>query len=140
MNWWLNTRRLCASLLVGYFFKTWPSMLNLRKSFEIIGFKGSFQLGLLNQKHVLIRFDLDEDYLRCWNKQTWTIHGCVMRVTKCTPNFKPNVESPVITVWLGFEELPIHLRDQRALFDTRIESYHFILFSCDVFPHSFEFL
>ncbi|CAH9079667.1 unnamed protein product [Cuscuta europaea] len=81
--------------LVGYFFKTRPSLVNMRKSFENIDFKGNIQLGLLNQKHVFIRFDIDEDYLRCCNKQARVIHGCVMRVTKWTPDFRPNVESPM---------------------------------------------
>ncbi|CAH9071832.1 unnamed protein product [Cuscuta epithymum] len=40
-----------------------------------------------------------------------------MRVTKWTPAFQPNVESPVVPVWIGFEGLPIHLFDRRALFD-----------------------
>ncbi|CAH9144229.1 unnamed protein product, partial [Cuscuta epithymum] len=99
--------------LVGYFYRDRPSMVTLRKSFDIIGFKGGYQLGLLEKKHVLIRFDLEEDYIRCWNRQKWDIFGHTMRVTKWSPDFKPNVESPVVPVWLIFEGLPIHLHDKR---------------------------
>ncbi|CAH9130256.1 unnamed protein product [Cuscuta epithymum] len=102
--------------LVDYFFRGRPSLSFIRKAFEIIGFKGSFHLGHLEKKHVLIRFDLEEDYLRCWNRQTWSIQGNIMRVTKWSPEFKPNVESPVVLVWIAFEGLPIHLHDKRALF------------------------
>ncbi|CAH9086538.1 unnamed protein product, partial [Cuscuta epithymum] len=102
--------------LVGYFYKSRPPMTTLRKSFEIIGFKGGFHLGLLEKKHVLIRFDLEEDYIRCWNRQKWDIYGNVMKVTKWSPDFQPNVESPIVPVWLTFEGLPIHLHDKRAMF------------------------
>ncbi|XLR34024.1 hypothetical protein HN51_043300 [Arachis hypogaea] len=37
-------------------------MSDLRKSFQTIGLKGSFKLGLLDQRHVLINLDLEEDY------------------------------------------------------------------------------
>ncbi|CAH9082895.1 unnamed protein product [Cuscuta europaea] len=40
-----------------------------------------------------------------------------MRVTKWTPDFRPNVESPVVPVWIAFEELRIHLHNKRALFE-----------------------
>ncbi|CAH9124929.1 unnamed protein product [Cuscuta epithymum] len=103
--------------LIGYFFKHRPEMKSLRKAFDLIGFKGSVHLGLLEKKHVLIRFEIEEDYIRCWNRQFWDIFGSTMRVTKWTPDFKPNVESPVVPVWLALEGLPIHLQDRRALFD-----------------------
>ncbi|CAH9095075.1 unnamed protein product, partial [Cuscuta epithymum] len=102
--------------LVGYFYKGRPPMNTLRRSFEMTGFKGGFHLGLLEKKHVLIRFDLEEDYIRCWNRQVWDIHGNVMRVTKWSPDFRPNVESPIVPVWLTLEGLPIHFHDKRAMF------------------------
>ncbi|CAH9072374.1 unnamed protein product [Cuscuta epithymum] len=103
--------------LIGYFYRGRPSLENIRKAFEIIGFKGSFHLGVMERKHIVIRFDAEEDYFRCWNRQSWTIQGYVMRVTKWTPDFRPNVESPVVPVWISFEGLPLHLQDKRALFD-----------------------
>ncbi|CAH9082753.1 unnamed protein product [Cuscuta europaea] len=103
--------------LIGYFYRGRPSLEIIRKSFEIIGFKGAFQLGVLEKKHILIRFDSEEDYMRCWNRQSWIIQGHVMRVTKWTPDFRPNVESPVVPVWILLEGLSVHLHDKRALFD-----------------------
>ncbi|CAH9096128.1 unnamed protein product [Cuscuta europaea] len=40
-----------------------------------------------------------------------------MRVKKWTPDFRPNVESPIVPIWFNFENLPIHPQDKRALFD-----------------------
>ncbi|CAH9072290.1 unnamed protein product [Cuscuta epithymum] len=40
-----------------------------------------------------------------------------MRVTKWSQVFRPNVESPIVPVWIAMEGLPIHLQDRRALFE-----------------------
>ncbi|CAH9141789.1 unnamed protein product [Cuscuta epithymum] len=103
--------------LVGYFYKGRPPLATIRRSFEIIGFKGVFHIGLIEKKHILIRFDMEEDYIRCWNRQNWDIQGNIMKVTKWSPDFKPNVDSPIVPVWLVLEGLPIHLHDKRALFE-----------------------
>lgn len=42
-----------------------PSMEFLRWGFKTIGFKGDFQLGLMDHRHILIYFELEEDYHRC---------------------------------------------------------------------------
>ncbi|CAH9107142.1 unnamed protein product [Cuscuta europaea] len=104
-------------VLVGYFYKSHPSLTVIRKSFEIIGFSGTFHLGLIDLKHIIIRFESDDDFFRCWNKQSWSIRGSIMCVTKWTPEFRLNVESPIVRVWIGFEGLPLHLQDKRALFE-----------------------
>lgn len=51
--------------LVGKFSRGHPSMEALRKDFTAVGFRGPFTLALLDQRHVLIRFDLEEDFHRC---------------------------------------------------------------------------
>lgn len=53
------------SALVGKFSKGRPNMESLRKEFVAVGFKGEFFIGLLDFRHILIRFDCEEDYLRC---------------------------------------------------------------------------
>lgn len=40
------------------------SMEALRKEFYWVGFKDSFSVGWMDPRHVLIRFDLEEDYMR----------------------------------------------------------------------------
>ena len=52
--------------LVGKFSKGCLNMEDLCKSFQTVGFKGGYNLGLLDHRHVLIQFDLEEDYLHCW--------------------------------------------------------------------------
>ncbi|XP_019157584.1 PREDICTED: uncharacterized protein LOC109154196 [Ipomoea nil] len=39
-----------------------------------------------------------------------------MRIFKWSPDFRPDMESPIVPVWIAFEGLPAHLRDKRALY------------------------
>lgn len=59
----------------------------LRKDFLAVGFKGSVTLGLLDPRHVLIRFEKEDDYHRCWFRGIRTFQGYVMRVLKWSPAF-----------------------------------------------------
>ncbi|VFQ80232.1 unnamed protein product [Cuscuta campestris] len=40
-----------------------------------------------------------------------------MYVTKWSPNLRQDEDSPVVPVWISFPHLPIHLHEQRALFN-----------------------
>lgn len=91
-------------------------MALLRKSFDTIGFGGAFSLGLLDHKHVLLNFDLEDDFQRCWLRRSWSIQGFLMKVFKWTPEFRPDTETPIAPTWIAFEGLPIHLHDRHALF------------------------
>ncbi|XP_019159873.1 PREDICTED: uncharacterized protein LOC109156471 [Ipomoea nil] len=102
--------------LVGKFAKSRPPMADLRKTFDQIGFGGAFTLGLIDQRHILINFDHEIDFQRCWLRKTWSIKGSLMRVFRWTPDFRPDVESPIIPVWLALEGLPAHLHDKRAIY------------------------
>ncbi|XP_019181397.1 PREDICTED: uncharacterized protein LOC109176422 [Ipomoea nil] len=102
--------------LVGKFMKSRPPMTELRKAFDLIGFGGAFSLGLLDQKHVLMNFDHEVDFQGCWLRKTWSIKGSLMRVFKWMPDFRPDMESPIVPVWIALEGLPTHLQDKRAIY------------------------
>ena len=69
-------------VLVGQFSEARPNMVFLRKGFELIGFKGAVSLGMLDSKHVLIRFSLHEDFYRCWIRGSWNFKNHVMKIIK----------------------------------------------------------
>lgn len=65
----LEVTELSAPLrfaVVGKFSSDRLSMEFLRWGFKTIGFKDEVHLSLLDQKHILIRFDHEADYHRCW--------------------------------------------------------------------------
>jgi len=102
--------------LIGKFSKGRPSMAVLRKSFELIGFGGAFNLGLIDHRHILINFDREEDFQRCWLRKSWSIQGSIMKIFKWTPDFRPDMESPIVPVWIALEGLPAHLQKKRAMY------------------------
>ena len=102
--------------LVGKFSRGRPSMDGLRKDFTAVGFKGSFTLGLLDPRHVLVQFDLEKDYYRCWLRRFWSFQGYGMRVLKWTPSFSVASELPIIPIWIQLPNLPVHLFGKGPLF------------------------
>ncbi|CAH9068787.1 unnamed protein product [Cuscuta epithymum] len=91
-------------------------MISLRKSIEGLGFSYSFTIGLIDDKHVLIEFNCDSDFQRFWLRKTWFFSGFEIRVSKWTPDFMPNTDSPITPVWISLDSLPIHLFEKSALF------------------------
>ena len=81
----------------------------LRKDFLVVGFKGPFSLGLLDPHHILTRFDLEEDYHRCWLQKFWSFQRLGMRVFKMPSIFSEEFESSVVPTWIHLPNLPIHL-------------------------------
>ncbi|XP_071925054.1 uncharacterized protein [Coffea arabica] len=102
--------------VVGKFSHGRPSLDVIRKSFSAIGFKSNFAVGLLDQRHILIRFCLEEDFLRCWTKGLWSITEFSMRVFKWSTDFTVSSESSRAPVWIALEHLPIHFFDKMSLF------------------------
>ncbi|CAH9089256.1 unnamed protein product [Cuscuta europaea] len=39
-----------------------------------------------------------------------------MKISRWTPDFHPDVESPIVPVWISFDSLPLHLHDKSPLF------------------------
>ncbi|VFQ79788.1 unnamed protein product [Cuscuta campestris] len=101
--------------LVGRFLKSRPPLEVIRKSFEQIGFKPGFTVGLLSPSLILINFECTIDYQRCFSRRLWNINGSQMVVTKWTPSFHADSKSPVFPIWVSLTHLPIHLQDAKAL-------------------------
>lgn len=65
---------------------------------------------------MLIRFDLEEDYIRLWLKGSWSLQGYLMRVFKWSVDFQLSAEPSVIPGWIALEGLPIHLFNKGSMF------------------------
>ncbi|CAI9108610.1 OLC1v1008257C2 [Oldenlandia corymbosa var. corymbosa] len=93
-----------------------PKMEEVREEFKKIGFKGSFFLGLMNPCHVLIRFELEEDYQHCWLSSIWNIAGYQMPILKWRPGFKFEEDPPSVPIWVSLHELPLEWTNPRVLY------------------------
>ena len=79
--------------------------------------RGDFQVGILDPRHILIRFELYEDYVHTWLKDATYIEGFLFRFFKWFPEFLPGIEPPVVPVWVSLPGLPIHLFNVNSLRD-----------------------
>lgn len=64
-----------------------PSLEDLEKYFTAMDFNDVFKLGLLDNRHLMIQFRSEEDYLRMYSRMVWYIGGHAMRGFKWTPSF-----------------------------------------------------
>ncbi|CAI9094893.1 OLC1v1030723C1 [Oldenlandia corymbosa var. corymbosa] len=93
--------------LIGKFSYGRPKVEEVHKEFKKLGFHGGYTLDLMNPRHVLIRFEREEDYQRCWIKTFWNIAGFSMRILKWRPGFKFEEDPPIVPIWVSLFDLPI---------------------------------
>ncbi|CAI9105217.1 OLC1v1004090C1 [Oldenlandia corymbosa var. corymbosa] len=101
--------------LIGKFSKGRPKMEYLWNKFNTIGYKASFSLRMIDHRHILIYFDLEEDFQRCWIKGLRSFDHHIMRVLKWTPRFKTEQESSITPVSVSFEGLLVHRFNEEYL-------------------------
>lgn len=93
-----------------------PSLDKLHEYFLALDLHGELQLGLLDNRHVLLRCTLQEDFLRLYSRPVWYVRGLPMRIFKWSPGFHVERESPIVPVWISFPRLPIQFFNSEALF------------------------
>ncbi|KAF8393777.1 hypothetical protein HHK36_019975 [Tetracentron sinense] len=79
------------------------------------GLRMGFTVGILDSRHLLFRFSLEDDYLMIWIKVVVYIKGFLFRFFKWTPSFISGVESSIVPIWVCFPNLPLHLFNESAL-------------------------
>ncbi|KAL0927433.1 hypothetical protein M5K25_001601 [Dendrobium thyrsiflorum] len=102
-------------LLVGKFPSDRPSLEAIRKFFFNLKLNGEFSVIVLNAKNVLIKLTNDLDYYRVFAHRSYFINNCYMRLIKWSPSFDVDVESPVVPIWVSFQNLRPHLFSPRIL-------------------------
>ena len=102
--------------LVGKFSRGRPLLPNLCKFFSTLDLRDTVSVGLLDARHVLLRFHGEADFLRVWSRSLWYVYGRPMRVFKWTSKFHVDRESSLVPVWFRLPKLPIHLFAKPCLF------------------------
>lgn len=93
-----------------------PSMADLHQYFVALDLKGEFSIGLLDNRHVLIQIQSEEDYLRIYSRMVWYIGAITMRIFRWSPFFRVDKETSVVPVWITFPRLPVMFFEQQSLF------------------------
>ncbi|RAL47810.1 hypothetical protein DM860_011395 [Cuscuta australis] len=103
-----------SKALVGTLFFNRPSVDFIRTTLERMGFIG-FSVTLIDSTHILLNFSSDDDFHCCFKRREWSLGAYKMLISKLTPNFDPNVESPIMPIWISIKNLPIHFHAKESL-------------------------
>ncbi|XP_071939135.1 uncharacterized protein [Coffea arabica] len=102
--------------LVGKFSRRRPKLEDIRTFLLKLDLREAVTVGLLDPRHVLLRFHNEADFHRCWSRGIWYVHGSPMRVFKWSPAFHVDREPSVVPMWFQLPKLPLHLFHKEALF------------------------
>ncbi|KAH0705670.1 hypothetical protein KY289_010746 [Solanum tuberosum] len=107
--------------VIGKFSYGWPDIQALRKLIpKQCELKGECKIGLLSNRHVLIRATLLEDYVHLLSKPAFYINqrNCSfpMRTLKWDPMFNPEEETTTAIAWISFSSLPPILFGKESVF------------------------
>ncbi|KAK6118747.1 hypothetical protein DH2020_047514 [Rehmannia glutinosa] len=115
----LDTDRLDSAwnhTLIGKFSFAIPTPSSINKGFVALDLRGTFKWSFSTPSHIIMKFDLEEDYQKIWLGMIWSFGDCPMRVFKWTPEFNPREEVPIAPVWIRLPGLPIQFCDYHALY------------------------
>lgn len=99
--------------LAGKFLHQKPTMKEVRENFSMFGVHGFFELGLIDNAHILIHLTHEDDYIKLFLKPLWYIDRCPMRVLKWMCDFRPNQETPIVPICVSF---PLYICMSRGYF------------------------
>ncbi|KAK4373758.1 hypothetical protein RND71_004435 [Anisodus tanguticus] len=107
--------------VIGKFSHGWPEIGLLRTLIpKQCGLKAEVNIGLLCDRHVLIRCTIAEDYDTLMSRQTFEIKEknkpYLMRTFKWDVTFNPEEETRFAYGWISFPGLPPHFHGESSLF------------------------
>lgn len=95
--------------LIGKFSHGSPTTEETRQIFAKLDLKGNDFPGHLDQKHVLIKLEHEGDFHSLCLKELMHIDGFSMRIFRWSLDFQSDFESLVVSIWIGFPNLPIFI-------------------------------
>lgn len=75
-----------------------------------------FVISKLNPRHLLLRFDNDEDFMKLLLQKNLYIRGFLFHFFRWTPDFSFDMDPPTVPVWIGFPDLPANLYHEECLY------------------------
>ncbi|KAH0706083.1 hypothetical protein KY285_010615 [Solanum tuberosum] len=107
--------------IIGKFSYGWPDIQDLHRLIpKQCELKGDCNIGLLRNRHVLIRATLLEDYVHLLLKPAFYIKqqngSYLMRTLKWDPMFNPEEETSTAIAWISFPSLPPNFFGKETIF------------------------
>ncbi|OIT20671.1 hypothetical protein A4A49_38227 [Nicotiana attenuata] len=96
-DYFVNLAQECRLTLIGKFYRTKPPMEDIRKAFvSQFHLKGTVKIAYYDPQHVYIDFANEVDYTHIKLKKFVDINGTPMKILLWTPDFKQEVETPIV--------------------------------------------
>ncbi|KAF8399063.1 hypothetical protein HHK36_014929 [Tetracentron sinense] len=94
-----------------------PKLDVLKKIYTSAQFHVSqnFTVGVMDSRHLLIRFQEEEDYLTVWMKEYCYVDGKLVRFIKWSPQFRSGIEPSIVPVWINLPGLPLNFFNPKDL-------------------------
>lgn len=100
----------CKLTIIGKFLKTKPTMEEIRKLFvSQFHLKAPVKIVYFDHKYVYLDFANEVDYNHIYSKTYIHFGDYLMKILKWTPDFKPEVETAIVSVWIIIHQLLWHL-------------------------------
>lgn len=97
----------CKYTIIGMFSNPMPKMETIRKQFVLqTVLRGSVRLTHFNAIHLYIDLDDEYDHSTIWSEGRMYIEGQMIRLLLWRPTFKPDVETPLVPIWVVLSKLP----------------------------------
>lgn len=111
--------------MIGKFLYRWHNIKELRKlipkQYEL---KGNCNIGVLSNRHILIRVSTLEDYVNLLSKSTfYIVHKSwtyTMRTLKWDPLFDPEEKTTTTIGWISFPSLPPNCFGREVVFSLAV--------------------
>lgn len=101
--------------LIGKFSQGRPNMEAIHGFFKAQDFLDTYSVGLLNPRHIIVKFHGERDLHRFYSCKLWYIGDFPTRIFKWTPDFHANRESSIVPIWFKFPGLPVQFFNSDAL-------------------------
>lgn len=100
----------CKFTIPGRFWKIRPQIEKIRPAIkETIPLRGTVKIGVYDNKNVFIDVYNEEDFNTIYCRHVIEIEGQPMWLTRWSPDFTPEEDSPLTPVWVLLPKLPFHL-------------------------------
>jgi hypothetical protein len=102
--------------LVGFFINPRPTLREIEGVIrKVIKPSEKFFPAAVDAHHILIIFLNEADFLKTYLHGHWNIAGRAMRLSRWSPYFEPNIQSPLLPVWVGLPGLRTHFHSPGAI-------------------------
>lgn len=106
-DYFMNLAEDCKWTIIEKFTKGRPNMEEMRKLFiSQFHLKGPVKIAYKDHKCIYIDFNNEDDYNHIYLKPYLVLGGHHMKILKWTTDFKPEVETSIVPVWILIHQLP----------------------------------